>query len=148
LDTVHFGVREDAMEPVKSRIRSPLKRVQGFVGVVAAETLEQDLLLVAFARAPGIAEEKQIRRRAQKDSAVPNFDTAGQVPADGQVFALRPDRDFVGLARPLGVFQDLDAVARLFSLGSTAWILKALYHPQTAALVDGKRDWIDNVRLG
>src|SRR5262249_36603632 len=48
----------------------------------------------------------------------------------------------------VGVFQDLDAVARFLPLGCPFGVLEALQHPEPAALVDGESNGVDDVRLG
>src|SRR5262249_40549478 len=79
--------------------------------------------------------------------AVAHFDAAGEVEAAGQVLALRPDRNLVRFPGPFGVFQDLDAVARLLALGGALGVLKTFDDPEAAALVHGEGDGVDDVRL-
>src|SRR5262245_25933799 len=104
------------------------------MGVMAAESLEQDFLFVALTRALGVAQEKQVGRGAEENAAVADFEAAGQVPADRQVLALGPDCHLVRLAGPPGVLEDLDAITRFLALGSAAGVLEALHDPNPAAL--------------
>src|SRR2546423_13044753 len=43
-----FGLGEDAVQPIKQAVRSPLKSVQRFMRVLTAESRQQYLLLITF----------------------------------------------------------------------------------------------------
>ena len=81
----HFtdlGLREDAVQAIEQTVRAPLESIEGFVRVLAAETGQQYLLLVALASTRCIAQEKKMRRRSEEDAAMADFDAGGQVPAN------------------------------------------------------------------
>src|SRR5262245_10555132 len=153
LHAIDFRLREDAVQAVELAVRAPLKGVECFVRVLTAETLEQNFAAVTLARAVGVFEKEKIGRRTEKDAAVADLDAAGHVEAvvviaRWEVLPLSPDRDFVRLAVAVRILQNLDPVARPFPWRRAFGILEALDHPEPAALIDGERDRIDDVRLG
>src|SRR5438876_188363 len=79
---VDHRMGKNAVQSIQLAIRAPLEGVQRFMGIVAAETLEQNLLFIAFAGPLAIAEEKEIWRGTEKDPAVAHLNTACQVKAD------------------------------------------------------------------
>src|SRR5207247_9616771 len=132
LHLVDLRVGEDAVQSVQPAIRSPLERVKRFMRVLTAEAGEEDLLMIAAARALSVAQEEQVGRCSQEDAAIADLDAAGQVEAGRQILALRPDRDLVGLSRTRGIFQDLDSITWLLTLGSAFRIFVALHDPDPA----------------
>src|SRR5205823_5821104 len=69
LDTADVGLREYTVQAVELAVRAPLKGVERLVGVVAAEALEENLLLIALPAAVGVLEKEEIGRRAEKHAA-------------------------------------------------------------------------------
>src|SRR5262249_28101079 len=126
LHAIDLRMREHAVQSVELAVRSPLKGVQRLVRVLAAEASEKNLLLAGPTIV--ILDEEKVRRCAQEDAAVTNLQAGCQVPTNGQVLALRPDRDF-GPA-PVCIFLDnLDAIARLLPFRRALGIFEALKHP-------------------
>ena len=65
--------------------------------------------------------------------------------AGGQIQSVREQGYFVGLSVVIGVFENFNTVARFSAFGSAQGIFVKLEHPQTAALIPGHCDRIDDV---
>src|SRR5262249_43505197 len=74
-----LGLRENAVQAIKPAVRPPLHRIQCLMRILAAETAEQDLAVIAMSRSLGVLEKEKVRRGSQKDAAVSDFDAAGQI---------------------------------------------------------------------
>ena len=96
-------------------------------------------LRVGLAVAVGVLQEEDVRRVGDPDAAVADGDAGGDVQPLGE------DRELVGLAVAVGVFENLDAVAARARLA--ARIFEAFGDPDPAALVEGHGHRIDDVRL-
>ena len=82
-----------------------------------------------------------VRRRRHDDAAV------GERQAGRDVEVLGEHRELVGAAVAVGVLEDLDAVVAGLAVQHVVRIVDRLDHPQPAALVEGERDRLDDVRL-
>src|SRR5262249_25892416 len=102
-DFADLGLRKNAMQSVESPVRPPLHRIERFVGILTAEATEEDLVFVTMPALLGILQEEEVRRRSEKDAAVPHLDPTGQVERR-QVLALGPYCHLVGLAGAGGIF--------------------------------------------
>ena len=118
------------------------------MGVLAAETLQQDFKLVGLAVSVGVLEEPEVGRGAEKDAAVADFDAAGEVERPGKVLAFRKDAHLVINAIPARALQNFDPVARHFPLGRALGILITFDNPDPPLLVNRERDGVYDGRFG
>src|SRR5262249_1018786 len=58
----HLGLREYAVQSVELAVGSPLKRIERLVGVLASESGQEDVTVVASASAFPILKKEQMRR--------------------------------------------------------------------------------------
>ena len=110
------------------------------MGVVAAEAGHDDFAGVSLAVAVSILQKKDVGRIGDPDPSVADGDSRGDIEAVGK------DRETVGLAVAVGIFEDLDAIATWSGLAPR--VFEAFGDPDPASLVEGHRDGIDDVGLG
>src|SRR6266536_1687278 len=115
---------EYALGHIKPPIGTPGKSVEQFMAIIETESSLQDGLLIRNVVAVCVFEEKKIGRLAHINSAV------AQQNARGQVEAIDEYRDLIGFSIAVGIFENLDPVARLLALGRSARILIQLEHPK------------------
>ncbi len=109
------------------------------MGVVAAEPGGNDFAEICLAVAVAILHEEDVGRVGYPDSAVTDGDSGGDVEAFGE------DREAVGLAVAVGVFEDLDAVSA--GAGLAPGVFEAFGDPGAAALVECHGHGVDDVGL-
>src|SRR5712664_2510404 len=85
------------------------------------------------------AKEKQIGRVEDPDTAVTNRNTGRDVQSIGK------NADLAGMSALIHAVKNLDPIPP--GARRLAWILDAFRKPDTPAIVEGHRDWIDDVRF-
>src|SRR5262249_14821213 len=81
LDPANLRLAKYAVEAIQPAVRAPLQGVEGFMGVLAAEALQQNFVVIAAAGPARIAKIEEIGRSPQEDAAMADLDAAGQVKA-------------------------------------------------------------------
>ncbi len=134
--------RQDSVASIKPAVRSPGQGVECVVLGFQRPAVEQHLRRsVGFVVAVFIGDENQIRSRAQPHAAEAQLDS-------GEVTAFVPEHDFlIESAVAVLVFQNGDAVAPRLAVGLPFGIGQAFHNPQPPAVVDGKRDGLDDIRF-
>src|SRR5262249_18838043 len=134
-------VCENTVTAVQPAIRAPAESVERLVRVLPAPAVEQHLRRTGwFVLAVLDRHKQEVRRRPDPDAAKADFETADQVQVLHEHGAL------VKGAGAGGVLEDDDAVLRL-RLGAANGVAVGLGHPNTAAVVQTKRDWLMDVGL-
>src|SRR5262245_13104947 len=101
---VEARVTDDAVDPVVQAVLQVTRAGMRVAGVPAAE---ENLALISHVVAVGVSEEQRVRRLVNDHPA------AGEDQARGNAQLVGEDRNPVGLALALGIFQYQDAIATL-----------------------------------
>ena len=131
------------MASVEPAVRTPGEGVERFVRVLVAEAIEQNLRRGRGLGRVGIEvgrDEQKVRRRADVYAAKAHFQPAHQIQSFVKDGALGE------MAISFFIFKNDDAVFAL-AFWRALRVGVSLGHPQPPARVDGKRDWLHDVRF-
>src|SRR5207253_2143316 len=101
-----------------------------------AEAGEHDLLFVSLAIAVGVLHEEDVRGIGHPNASTTDRD------AGWNIQTLREDRELVGRAITVGIFENLHAIAA--GTGGAARILETLGDPEAAPFVERHGHRIDD----
>ena len=79
LHLANLGLGEYAVQSVELAIGPPLQRIERLMSVLASESRQEDVTMIAPPCAFAISKKEQIWRRTEKHAAVPHFNAAGQI---------------------------------------------------------------------
>jgi hypothetical protein len=123
------GVGEDAVSHVQVSVGAPGEAIEEFVTILETEAGHDGLTVVSAVIVGSILEEQEVGGLTDVSTAV------AQEQAGGEVEAVGPDVDCVGVAIAVGIFEDLDAIAGCGAWGGAHGIFVEFEDPEAAAIV-------------
>src|SRR5690606_2378342 len=101
-----------------------------------------DFAHVSLVIAVGIFQKQKVRGLRHNESAVYRRYTGGNIQTIGE------HRAVVCTAITVSVFTHTDSVVAFAVREKLIGVIHRLHHKQASALIPGKGDWVDNIRLG